>query len=239
MAALTVRPRLRKTDASSSEVVWPWVIAIRSRAFSFSSERTRILSEPCSIARTVSSRYAIFLGELTAVLMSSGLSPVSEPNWEKAFWVGFTEPSMTSPYRACSVSSSTNGCESCPMSKSLSRPFPMPSMDANARKMKVKVDGNRKTLASVRACRSGPICCLMFAAGLPSCTSLKVLMQKRPNFSTASLSAPLESTPICSRASTNVLADFPSARSSTNGPPSKSAMQRFRKPSRTSGYGGS
>ena len=44
-------------------------------------EPRHTLSEPCSIARIVSSRYAIFLGELTAVLMSSGLSPVSEPNY--------------------------------------------------------------------------------------------------------------------------------------------------------------
>ena len=37
------------------------------------------------------------------------------------------------------------------MSNSLSRPLPMPSMLAKARKMKVKVEGKRNTCASVSA----------------------------------------------------------------------------------------
>ena len=48
-------------------------IAMRVRARSFSSERTRILRLPCSIARMVCSRYATLRGCVIAVSISDGL----------------------------------------------------------------------------------------------------------------------------------------------------------------------
>jgi len=53
----------------------------------------------------------------------------------------------------------------------------MPSYEAKARKMKVNVDGKRKTCCSVSACRSAPSVVLMLPAALPCWMSLKVRMK--------------------------------------------------------------
>mmetsp|Transcript_5512 Transcript_5512/g.15388 ORF Transcript_5512/g.15388 Transcript_5512/m.15388 type:complete len:224 (+) Transcript_5512:493-1164(+) len=208
--------------------------ARRFRLCSFSSERTRIFSEPSSMARIVSSRYLMRRGDVTAVFTSWKLRPVSLPTAPRFF--------ANSPpaFAAASVSmkASMKGCDSFEMSYSESRPLPMPSMDAKERKMKVKVDGKRKTeppLSSVSVCRSAPSVSLMLPVDLPSCVFLKERMKKRASFSTAKRSAPDASTPIFSTPDTSRLALRESSISEISGPPSKSAVQNSRKPSRTLG----
>ena len=46
------------------------------------------------------------------------------------------------------------GCANCVISYFGSNALPIPSMEANARKMNVKVDGKRKTCSLVRACKT-------------------------------------------------------------------------------------
>merc|ERR1711871_342707 len=69
-----------------------------SQRHSFSSDRTRIFSWPCSILLIVSSKYAIFLGWVNAVLTSSALSPVALPKTARDFF------ELSPPYFTLSIS---------------------------------------------------------------------------------------------------------------------------------------
>mmetsp|Transcript_8107 Transcript_8107/g.24195 ORF Transcript_8107/g.24195 Transcript_8107/m.24195 type:complete len:207 (-) Transcript_8107:1359-1979(-) len=98
------------TDASRTFSVLSCVRAILSRAFSFSSDRTRILSDPLSMARSVSSMYSIFLGEVMAVSTSLVLSPVALRKMSKPFATGEVYPFWAS------VNFSMNGWANFPIS---------------------------------------------------------------------------------------------------------------------------
>jgi hypothetical protein len=58
---------------------------MRSKDFSFSKLRTRIFNEPSCMDRSVSSIYAIFLGDVTAFSTSVGLSPVAFEKMDSFF----------------------------------------------------------------------------------------------------------------------------------------------------------
>mmetsp|Transcript_21610 Transcript_21610/g.85899 ORF Transcript_21610/g.85899 Transcript_21610/m.85899 type:complete len:262 (+) Transcript_21610:1358-2143(+) len=201
---------LSASEARTNDVEILFCAATRVNAASFSSDLTRILSVPCSIERIVSSRYLILRGVVMAVLMSLKLSPVASAASEN-------------DDRSESMSRSTKGCASFERSYLGSRPLPMPSIEAIARKMNVKVDGKRNTCASVSDCNSAPSVVLMFLPFLPSCASLKVRMKNLASCSTAMRSAPRAKTPISSTASTSSFARAESWSSDTYGPPSKSA----------------
>mmetsp|Transcript_2744 Transcript_2744/g.11289 ORF Transcript_2744/g.11289 Transcript_2744/m.11289 type:complete len:219 (+) Transcript_2744:1180-1836(+) len=209
-------------------------MARRSSAASFSRDRTRIFRFPSSMDRKVSSRYLTLRGCVTAIFTSFRFNPVAFPSFPR--FCSNSDP-------ACATSSvlmnaSTNGCDSFPMSKDLSRPLPIPSIDAKARKMNVNAGGNLKTvppLSSVSVCKSLPSVSLMLPFCLPNCVFLKERMKKRASFSTARRSALLDRTPIFSTAVTRRLAFRARSMSEMSGPPSKSALQNSRKPSCTLG----
>mmetsp|Transcript_20311 Transcript_20311/g.64688 ORF Transcript_20311/g.64688 Transcript_20311/m.64688 type:complete len:223 (-) Transcript_20311:1662-2330(-) len=167
-APTPARPRFRSMEEASSLFVTSPDSARRASACSFSMERTRILSCPCSIARTVCSRYATFFGCVMAVSMSLARSPVAVPKTRSCLARGVSLESC---------SDSMKGCANLARSYSGSSPLPMPSTDAKARKMKVNVEGKRKTCCSVNACRSAPSVVLMLDAALPCWIPLKVRMK--------------------------------------------------------------
>ena len=87
--------------ARMRDVCADWDRASRSSAFSFSRLRTRILRLPCSMLRTVSSRYAILRGDEMAVLMSPLFSPVALAARDRNFVLSVApDPYFTSSVNA-------------------------------------------------------------------------------------------------------------------------------------------